>query len=1315
MLHFGVAQYPPSRSTVAEPSRSKEFKLKKTGKIMSEKKYSYLSVLKKINKELDSQQENACCRTINSIVAAGAGSGKTQVLATRFAWLLMEDENLHASNILTLTYTKKAAAEMYGRIYKTLKLFQSSSEVPEFQRKNAALALKEFSSVHIQTLDSYCTNLLKQCANRYGISPDFSSGTSDSESIVKNLALNFVLKNLQNPAINYYCDEVDVQNFAEKIFSSCIINYTSLASPKNYFSSFIPKQINSVCEEWNKTVGGNENQNVFFVIDSIREILESPQNKTKVLSNQKFTDFLKFSENLNLNEISPEDFEEEKIETLSQIAEEFLQKISVLPECKNFKLSLQDKDLLKELYKTLEELSTKFTSLCSFVKDFKYFKELCNLLDEFTFEVNEQKRSTGNLTFKDVSELALKILIEQKDIRSQEKSAYKKIMIDEFQDNNGKNRDLLFLLSEKDEVFTEYFDYEKNPEGLHQVLKNNLCPEKLFFVGDEKQSIYKFRGAEVDVFNNLKNILKEISGEKSYCHMVYNYRSCKELLSSFNILFGAMDNNKNLIQGRSGIFNNTNLPSFEASYNLNSFASYVDQNHQEMKAEKLNSQNVKAHAAVLMIDSEFNEAKKNNEIPENELELEAYYLAKKIFELHKKNVSYSQIAILDSSRSKRSYFTRALERFNIPYKLDQQSKLFSDGIVNDIYNFLRLCVYPSDINSFSSYICSPLCGLSVEDLQIILSSMDYWKNPKNEFYAFDESSDEKICAALSKDKIALERYLNAKEFYLKNKSIVLSQTISQTLNLLWYDCGYRYETLVNSNVNSFEEHYDLLFELACQCDSQKKSLSWFIDELALLKESEKKIFSSDDGEIDLKEIDFPVESKNAVQFMTIHKSKGLQFDYVFILGCLGGKESKSSKLFFDEQFGLSLTSSKGSNYFYLKQSELNLAKDVAEYRRLIYVGITRAIKEFTVIGSQKYKKDGSFSEDKNSLLKDIIFEYYDLSPANKENLKKGISYTEDAPFDFELIPLVSKNQIYKNTEISLDEQKNNLMKKIQEKYSVLEKNQIELKVSEIQKISPSDFEKLSDEKNFAVLTEDKNSSDKIFTEQKSSVLTEDKNSTDKISAPQKIISESAKNQISKNKNFDFSNEIDSFMNKTLKNKTFSWNEFGTFVHLYLEYFVQGLDFKIIENLVSSKIKDLSPNLQEKLFALCQKICNNFKENPLGKKALNSNPQTEFSFKMYLDDFLINGSIDLFFKDENGIYTIIDYKTDHNETPEKYFGQQTCYKEALSSLYKIPKDKIKVFLYYVRFSDFVDITNESNLVLDSKMFKKIMDNANQENS
>ena len=106
--------------------------------------------------------------------------------------------------------------------------------------------------------------------------------------------------------------------------------------------------------------------------------------------------------------------------------------------------------------------------------------------------------------------MALKVLVDFSDLRKQEIIAYDKIMIDEFQDNNGANRDLLFLLSLENPDYDLQFRFEKdNEEKLHHEIKNLIHKDKLFFVGDEKQSIYKFRGADVSVFNSLKKDLQK--------------------------------------------------------------------------------------------------------------------------------------------------------------------------------------------------------------------------------------------------------------------------------------------------------------------------------------------------------------------------------------------------------------------------------------------------------------------------------------------------------------------------------------------------------------------------------------------------------------------------------------------------------------------------------------------------------------------------------------------------------------------------------------------------------------------------------------
>ena len=92
-----------------------------------------------------------------------------------------------------------------------------------------------------------------------------------------------------------------------------------------------------------------------------------------------------------------------------------------------------------------------------------------SLLAELQNLYLDRKRTEGVLTFRDVANLSRTILIEQEDIRQDEKESFKAIMIDEFQDNNELQRDLLFLLAEKQEIINK----EVPPA-------EDLCPGKLF-------------------------------------------------------------------------------------------------------------------------------------------------------------------------------------------------------------------------------------------------------------------------------------------------------------------------------------------------------------------------------------------------------------------------------------------------------------------------------------------------------------------------------------------------------------------------------------------------------------------------------------------------------------------------------------------------------------------------------------------------------------------------------------------------------------------------------------------------------------------
>ncbi|MDE6737461.1 MAG: UvrD-helicase domain-containing protein, partial [Treponemataceae bacterium] len=196
--------------------------------------YEYLDLLER---KLDDRQKRVCCRTANTVVAAGAGSGKTHVLATRFAWLVMS-KAIPAPNILTITFTKKAAGEMYERIYQTLAFFAQNDGTPDAEKKRAQDALDSFGETHIQTFDSYCAGIVRQVANRYGIRPDFTEGSADAESGIKAAALPFVLAHRDNPAVRAFAEAGRLQEFAEGVIAKSVHQYATVADSDTFFSGW---------------------------------------------------------------------------------------------------------------------------------------------------------------------------------------------------------------------------------------------------------------------------------------------------------------------------------------------------------------------------------------------------------------------------------------------------------------------------------------------------------------------------------------------------------------------------------------------------------------------------------------------------------------------------------------------------------------------------------------------------------------------------------------------------------------------------------------------------------------------------------------------------------------------------------------------------------------------------------------------------------------------------------------------------------------------------------------------------------------------
>lgn len=1154
-------------------------------------------------RKFDEYQKCAINILKNAVVSAGAGSGKTTVLSERFLQLVQQ-KNYKVEEILTLTFTKKATVEMSARIFKILK-----QKAPE-QAAN-------FYKANIKTLDSYCNSVAKMGAHFYGITPDFTQDDSITTQI-QQLALPFILKNRDNEAIKILVNSNDFEKKANEIFVEPILENSTVAEPIDFEKS-TENQIKYILDSWKKLgskaeealhlfekaysdFDGNRNTKYLLVIKTLIEENERPElpelfeNDIKNADEQKFLPYLQY---------------------LSKIC-----KISQIGAPKNA-------EELKESQNEIKKITPKIASIIDYIPSYKLMKSLVPLLEEFQELANNLKRTSGCLTFKDIANLALCTLRDHPEIRQIEKQKYKAIMIDEFQDNNSEQRDMLFLLAENP---------ERTAKGVPAV--EELCPEKLFFVGDEKQSIYRFRGADVSVFRALSSDFKD--GNLS---MTTNYRSKPALIAAFNTIFGGFpyppsNDEKNSVPPC--VFyterkNCENVPNYEAIY-------------KEVTMSEAAKEEINTNAKIFSPEIHFAlyNTKKNEELKENtnfltEEEAEAEWVALKISENIENGQNPDEIAVLFRNYSLQPLYERTFLRHGIPYNTEVVTGFFDDGPVNDIISFLRLCAYPDDTQPYAQLLRSPMANLSIEEINAILS---FAQKPFQGDYSSFLSPE------------SLERFEHLKSAYEKLKQNAENEPLTKLISEIWYDFGYRYETLLNPTVSMYGKMYDLLFELARKAENQNFSIAAFVDSVEKYKDKSNSL----DGKAEkLEGMDIPLEQSSGVHILTIHKSKGLEYDTVFICGThkKGKNESNSKAVYCSKNFGISVNNpeTEHQNYFYQLVDEENKKMQNAELRRLAYVALTRAKKEiFITNGKYSPAKDSSAflpgAEKNPSSLFNVlepVFDFY--SQQETQN---------PLPFDTEEI-----NPFPRSVQNSQNKIKNNAESKIEF------------------------LNLLANSKNF----------------QNSQEISPDE-PQEKYVSPSKLHPADEETEIQKEKiqfNTDAPfQEINEIVGKTQK---FTFENFGTVAHAYMEAAIKNLEKPDFPAKEISGLEEKNEYL-ELIDRICRQMQKTFIESEIGQAAKNSSwKKTEYKFRGTIGNKIIRGIIDLVFKNSDGTYTIVDYKTNQTIKPELYEAQLSCYKKVISEMLEIAPEKIRCYLYYLRFGKLVEIKTENSL----KNLEKLIDN------
>ena len=172
----------------------------------------------------DAEQAKAIHSLSNTVVTAGAGSGKTSVLVERFIHLL-RTEDVSIDQILTLTFTNKAAAEMYERIYRAL------LDAPEAKLRAALL---DFHKAQISTIDSFSARAARSAASRFGLPPDFVVDEDALRKMAEDTALEFYLAHSSRESVEYLVGKFGLDAFRADVLCRIALEYLTLAEEADF-------------------------------------------------------------------------------------------------------------------------------------------------------------------------------------------------------------------------------------------------------------------------------------------------------------------------------------------------------------------------------------------------------------------------------------------------------------------------------------------------------------------------------------------------------------------------------------------------------------------------------------------------------------------------------------------------------------------------------------------------------------------------------------------------------------------------------------------------------------------------------------------------------------------------------------------------------------------------------------------------------------------------------------------------------------------------------------------------------------------------
>ncbi|PYS70797.1 MAG: hypothetical protein DMF69_12435, partial [Acidobacteria bacterium] len=554
-----------------------------------------------------------------------------------------------------------------------------------------------------------------------------------------------------------------------------------------------------------------------------------------------------------------------------------------------------------------------------------YALEMVSLLTEIDKRLAAEKAKFSALDFDDLQIRTLDLLANP-TVLARATERYKFFLVDEFQDTNGLQRQLLERLT----------------------MSTERGGANLFIVGDRKQSVYGFRGADVDVFRETTRMLVAAGGEER--PLLLNFRSQPPLINFFNYLF------QRLFQPSDDV---PSLPEDELSK-----LGFVPHEQSEAKREQRDP-----GPLVELLIATRNEPDDSTRTDQDFRELDAEQVGNRILQLKLENpdLKFSDIALLFRAMTLVHFYESALRRLSIPYQTVLGRGFYDRQEIIDLIQLLRFLDNQTDELALAAVLRSPLCGLSDNALFALRSA------PRVDEAETDRAqlSTRPLYSALRQHR-ELE-FINEQEHELLDRAASLINrlvarrhhyTIEDLLRFAVAESEYF--TVIAANFDGAQRLANVhrLFTLAARYERSGNHL--IRDFVRYVEEFEAIGARESEGQMD--------EAANAVKLMTIHQAKGLEFPVVVIPELHRSKNVPEFSFTLDRHRGLTLKVPDGrgnriGGRTFKEFEERQAWREQFESMRLLYVAATRA--EDRLILSGATEEVGKLSSGQDSWLKKI--------------------------------------------------------------------------------------------------------------------------------------------------------------------------------------------------------------------------------------------------------------------------------------------------------------------------------------------------------